>query len=588
MAYNDPTLQEIKDRLNIADVISGYIQTKKAGVNFKAVCPFHSEKTPSLVISPQKQIWHCFGCGEGGDIFGFVMKYENLEFKEALKLLADKAGVRLPEYKPQDPKVQSEKELLLRINNFAARFYHEILVADKRGSGALRYLEQRGLTRKTIEQWQIGFAPDDFHVLEKALQKKKVNILDMVKAGVSAKNERGQVYDRFRGRITFPIFNYTGEVVGFSARILHDDGKSAKYVNSPETVIYNKSKLLFGLNFAKNEIRKKDEVIIVEGQMDCITPHQHGITNVVASSGTALTMEQLQLLGRLTKNLKFCFDGDAAGMHAARRAIELYLGQDFTIKIVDLGGAKDPDELLKENPQKFVERIEAAKLFLDYYIDKSFESFNGASVEQKKNIAKDLLPLVKYLTDPLEQDHYLHLLADKFSTSPEVLRQALRKIAVSKAGQQPVASVPAPFGTGQGAVFALEKEVLGGVLWNENFKKSVAGEARPEDFIHKEIFDIIKPIFTGGQPESDSPLAKESLFMVESQLEQIEGNHEAMYRQLQRTFAMLKVASFKRQQLLLEKQIKQAQNSGQTGHMAQLNQSFASLLEKRLKFEKLI
>jgi DNA primase len=286
---NNPILQEVKDRLNIADIIAGYIPIKKAGVNFKALCPFHHEKTPSLQISPQKQIWHCFGCGEGGDAFGFVMKYENIDFKEALKLLADKAGVKLPEYRPADPKEQSERELLLRINDFAARFYHEILIKNQLGAAALEYLKNRGLTEGTINQWQIGFAPEDFHVLERALAQKKVSAQDLVLAGVSAKNERGQIYDRFRGRITFPIFDYFGNAVGFSARILIDDGKSAKYVNSPETSVYSKSKILFGLNFAKETIRKQDEAVVVEGQMDCISLHQGGFKNVVASSGTALT-----------------------------------------------------------------------------------------------------------------------------------------------------------------------------------------------------------------------------------------------------------------------------------------------------------
>lgn len=325
---NDPILQDIKDRLNIADIIAGYIQLKKAGVNFKAPCPFHNEKTPSLIVSPQKQIWHCFGCGEGGDVFSFVKKIENLEFKDTLKLLAEKAGVKLPSFRPENKQLQDEKELLLRINNFASRFYHQALVKESLGKVALEYLQKRGLSYETIKKWQIGFAPDEFHILEKALLAKKVSPEHMVKAGVCAKNERGQIYDRFRGRITFPIFNYLGEVVGFSARILVDDAKSAKYINSPETSIYSKSQILFGLNFGKEMARKKDEVVVVEGQMDCIAAHQAGFFNTVASSGTALTLGQLNLIGRLTKNLKFCFDSDQAGQNASRKAGELALANN--------------------------------------------------------------------------------------------------------------------------------------------------------------------------------------------------------------------------------------------------------------------
>ncbi|MEK7161826.1 MAG: DNA primase, partial [Patescibacteria group bacterium] len=366
----DTILQEIKDRLDIVDVISGYIPVRKAGMNFKAPCPFHNEKTPSLIISPQKQIWHCFGCGEGGDVFGFVIKYENLDFKDALKLLAGKAGVTLPQYQPQDKGAVDEKELLLRINNFAARYYHEVLTTSSAGRPALGYLKARGLTDGTIKQWQIGYAPEEFHFLEQALVKKKVALNDLVKAGVSAKNERGQIYDRFRGRVTFPICNYFGDVVGFTARILHEDGKSAKYINSPETAIYNKSKTLFGLNFAKEVIRKKDEMVIVEGQMDCISLHQAGFNNVIASSGTAYNESAVDFTSarRLSKNVKLCFDSDLAGQMALKKTGEMLLRQGFRVKVVTLIAAKDPDELVRKSPWLWDKAVSAAVWFLDYYI----------------------------------------------------------------------------------------------------------------------------------------------------------------------------------------------------------------------------
>ena len=218
---NDPILQEIKDRLNVAEVIGGYIQVKRAGTAFRAVCPFHAEKSPSLMISPPKQIWHCFGCGAGGDIFGFVMRFENVDFKEALRLLADRAGVTLPTYNRQNSKENDEKELLLKINSFAAKLYHQLLTTDKRGKTALEYLHKRGLNDATIKQWQIGFAPPEA-LLERTLKPKKVSGEDLVKAGVCVRNERG-LYDRFYGRITFPVYNYMGETVGFSARILPSD-----------------------------------------------------------------------------------------------------------------------------------------------------------------------------------------------------------------------------------------------------------------------------------------------------------------------------------------------------------------------------
>lgn len=580
----DQVLQDIKDRLDIAEVIGGYIQIKKSGANYKAVCPFHNEKSASLMISPQKQIWHCFGCGEGGDIFGFVMRYENLEFRDVLKLLADRAGVKLPEYRPRDPAVASLEEQLYKINDFAARFYHEILVKDKRGAAAISYLKKRGVTSETIAKWKIGFAPDEFHALEQALVKKGVSLENLVKAGVSVRNERGQLYDRFRGRITFPIFNAVGEVVGFSARILIDDGKSAKYINSPETAIYNKSKVLFGFNFAKNDIRKKDEAIIVEGQMDCISPHQAGITNVVASSGTALTLEQLTQIGRLTKNLKFCFDADAAGLMATKRAIGQYLGKDFIIKIITLTDAKDPDELVRKNPKLFEKAVADAVLFLDFYIAKAFEGFRH-TVEEKKRIAKELLPLLASLSDPIEQDHYVKLLAEKLDTIPSVLVETLHKLP--KAGAPKVAQ-PASATKKIDAPTALEKQVLGGMLLFPQFKAYVGQQSSAQDFTHLESKTLADRLFKNIAIDEDNLLAKEAIFMVESQLADMEGGEPALERELKKALAMLRLAAIKQEQKHLHEQMKAAEGQQAKDELAQLSQQFANLSKQRLEFEKLL
>jgi len=618
----DQTLQEIRDRLNIAEVIGGYIQIKKAGSNFKAVCPFHSEKTPSLMISPSKQIWHCFGCGEGGDVFTFVMRYENLEFREALRILADKAGVQLPAFRPVDKKIEDEKELLLKINNFAARFYHQILIADKRGKEALIYLENRGLKPETIKQWQIGFAPPDFHILEKALAQKNIKLDNLIKAGVSVKNEKGQNYDRFRSRITFPIFNYYGEIVGFSARIFPEDDKQAKYINSPETLIYNKSKILFGLNFAKTEIRKKDEAVIVEGQMDCITAHQAGFVNVVASSGTALTEGHLNVLSRLTKNLKFCFDADSAGLIATKKAVERYLGTDFVIKIVNLKGAKDPDELIKKDSKGFEQAVTEAPLFLDYYFKKAFESFSPDSVEQKKQIAKEILPLLRYLNDPLELEHYLKLLAEKLQTSERALWDKLMTLKDTFSSFHPAKEKPSIAAKiSQGKTDALEKEILGGILLFPDFLNFASSMIKIEDFENAEISRIVEHLFKqvesigdnqpapksidpsppgvdGADPSQanlkkiaernieESVVAKEAQFMVESLLHDLENDEEVLKRQLKRSLAVLRLNGVKKQQQKLQLKIKFAESTQDRAKLEQLKQEFAKLAEVRTDLEK--
>jgi len=579
----DQTLQEIKDRLNIAEVIGGYIQLKKAGTGFKAICPFHSEKTPSLQISPQKQIWHCFGCGEGGDVFGFVMKYENLTFRDALKILADKAGVKLPEYRPRDPQAEDEKELLLRINDFAARLYHKILMGDSRGAEAKAYLLGRGLTEGTIKTWQIGFAPDDFHLLERNLSAKKVNTEQMLKAGVSSKNERGQVYDRFRGRITFPIYNYMGETVGFSARILKDDGRSAKYVNSPETSVYNKSRILFGLNFAKNEIRKKDEAVIVEGQMDCISAHQAGFNNVVASSGTALTEDQLSLLSRLTKNLKLCFDADSAGLAASRRAGELALRRGFRLKVVTLKAVKDPDELIKKSPGLWEKAVREAEWFVDFYMDLAKAQAPKDSVSQLHFLSEQVIPLLGFIQDPLEQDHYLKKLVQQYGVSERVIREQLKPQRSLASEKNQVAL--------KMSSSVLEKEVLGGMLYFPDFLAEAKAQAEPEDFENSEIRELVEPMLAGVGTEpacQESSLAKEAVFMVESLLGELGKSEDDVKKQLRKDLVLLRLGGIKRKQQQLNLDIKKAETASDKAKLMELNRQFAELAAKRMEYENLI
>ncbi len=578
----DQILQEIKDRLNVADVIAGYIPIKKAGVNFKALCPFHHEKTPSMNISTSKQIWHCFGCGEGGDVFSFVMKYENIEFRDALKILADKAGVQLPAYSGQNQGLENEKDLLLRINDFASRYYHQVLLS-KTGLRALEYLKKRGLSETTIKNWRIGYAPDDFHALENALAQKKVSVADLVKAGVSAKNERGQMYDRFRGRITFPIYNYFGEVVGFSARLLEENPNAAKYVNSPETIIYNKSKILFGLNFAKDSIRKKDEAVIVEGQMDLIQSHQAGFTNVVASSGTALNETSLTQLGRLTKNLKFCFDADSAGLAAARRAGELALKAGFRLKLIILKGAKDPDELIKRSPGLWEKAVNEAVWFLDFYIESAELSFAPGSVEQKHFLSKEVMPFLQFITDPLELDHYIHKMVTKFSISEKVIREQLKKTT-----QTPLAVEKLPKAQGSFGSLRLQKEVLGGLLVLPDFAIEAKAVLEPLDFEDEEIQHLYEQLSTvsGQSAVKQATVAKEAIFMIESQLEEIEGKEEALTKILQKSLALLKLNSIKKQQLKLQTDIKVAEGQKDRQKMEELNKKFVLLSALRLEFEK--
>ena len=612
----DQILQDIKDRLNIVDVLSGYIQLKKAGTSYKALCPFHSERTPSLNVSLQKQIWHCFGCGEGGDIFGFVMRYENVDFKEALKILAQKAGVELPKFRPQDPKEQEEKELFLRINDFAARVYHQALFKDDK---ALAYLKGRGLSLETIKHWQIGYAPEDFHFLHHALLKKNIKEEQAVKAGVLARGEKNNiyphtqqgsgvwVYDRFRGRITFPIFNYFGDIVGFSARILPslDDGKMGKYINSPETAIYNKSQVLFGLNFAKDEIRKQNACIIVEGQMDCIASHQAGVNNIVASSGTALTLEQVNILRKLgVKLLIFCFDNDPAGILAVQKAIETVRnmenltaeivkksGKDsisaipFQKKIVILSEAKDADELIKKDSELWKKYVKDAVDISDYVTNKILEAFDG-SLQSKKTVRDEILAYFKFVSDPLEVDHYLKIVSQRINYSEKDLRSELEELRKNLKVKNYVSSTFVAE-TKVGGINPLEKEVLGGLLLSPEFLEKVRDSLEVEDFEDVGIRQIILKLKADGQIEQqarESALAKEAVFMVELAGE--EQDKELILKKLLKSYNLLKVGSLKKKQKVLQNEMAQAEKSGDAKKASELKEGFAQISKLKMEWER--
>ncbi|MDX9892830.1 MAG: DNA primase [Patescibacteria group bacterium] len=415
-------VEEIKVRLDIVDLISEYIRLKPAGPNnWKALCPFHNEKSPSFMVSKDKQIWHCFGCGEGGDIFSFVQKMEGIEFVEALRLLAQKAGVRLVE---QDPKLASQRNLLLDITQLAAQHWHQLL-KTKQGTKAQDYLRQRQIKDEMIDEFRIGYAPDSWDSTAKYLSSKGFKDKDIFLAGLSVKKERGEgFYDRFRHRITFPIFDLHGNPVGFSARTLNPEEKGAKYINTPQTLIYNKSLVIFNLDKAKQEIKRQDLAILVEGQMDALAAYQAGTKNVIATSGTALTIEQIQILKRYTKNLAMAFDADSAGQSAAKRGIELALNQELNVKVIVLPSGKDPDECIRTNLQGWFTAVKESKSIMEYYFDQTFDNLDLTNVENKKKAAKVLLPVINKIADKVEQTHWLQKLANLINVSETILRES--------------------------------------------------------------------------------------------------------------------------------------------------------------------
>jgi DNA primase len=579
----DQVINDIKDRLNLTEVISSYIEVKKSGGNFKAVCPFHGERTASLMISPQKQIWHCFGCGEGGDVFGFVMRYENLNFRETLELLAERAGVTLPVYQGSKSPADNTDDLL-RINSFAAELYHRYLNSQSGAETARKYLQERGLTEPTIELWRIGFAPNSYDFLQKALTAKKISFDRMVAAGVASRSDRGQNFDRFRNRVTFPIFNYRGDTVGFSARILPGDGgNSAKYVNSPETAIYNKSKILFGLNFAKEAIRKAGEVVIVEGQVDVIQAHQAGFTNTVATSGTALTEDHLRLLARLTKQLKFCFDADSAGLAATQRAGKLALQMGFGVKIIVLDKDKDPDDLIRSSPSLWQKASKEAVWFVDYYLNQGAEKFPGGSLEQKQYLNEMVIPLLSYISNSVEQDHYIKQLSQKFGISERVVRDAAKK------PKDPAAPAPIAAAAVSGVLpqNIAEKQILGGLLAFPEFLDWARTQGLATEAFSPDLQPLVTLALAGSLTAENATdtLAKEAIFMVESGLDEVADDRNVYLRDLQTSANLLKLTHLKRQLQDLTVHISKAQTASNTERLSELNRRFAALTQERIQLE---
>ncbi|MDO8667530.1 MAG: DNA primase [bacterium] len=421
---------EIKAKLDIVEVIREYIPLKAAGFNFRANCPFHREKTPSFMVSPEKQIWHCFGCGKGGDVFSFVMEIESLTFIEVLRLLAKKAGVTLK--RGADPALTSKRNVLLDIVELSAKFYHKVLLASPAAAVAREYLKKRGLIEETIETWQIGYSPDTWETLTNFLKSKNFSENEIFLAGLSVKKEKNPgFYDRFRGRIMFPINDINGNAVGFTARVNPEKEateKMGKYINTPATMIYEKSKILFGLDKAKMSIKSEDAVVLVEGQMDAITAQQNGFINVVASSGTALTSDQVSLIKRYSNNLLLSFDMDKAGDLASERGIAQAMQAEMQIKVIEIKDAKDPDECIKKNPDGWRQAVAAAKPVMQYYFDKTFAKFNIKDFDGQRQSINILLPVISKFGSKIEQDFWLKKLSQEVDTNESLLRAEFNKI----------------------------------------------------------------------------------------------------------------------------------------------------------------
>jgi len=564
------TTELIKSKLDVVEFLRGYLTLTPAGRNFKALCPFHHEKSPSFMVSPDRQTWHCFGCSLGGDIFTFAMKYENLEFGEALRLLAEKAGVELRHENPAEYKYTG---LLYDLNDQAKNFFKKMLAA---APVAKKYLAERGLAEETIAEFELGWAPNEPEGLSMHILNGGAAPQDLLQAGLSIKTERGMMLDRFRGRIMFPIHNHLGKVVGFTGRILPqlDQGNMGKYVNSPETPIFQKSKLLYGFWKSKDGIREAKSAFLVEGQMDYLMSWQSGVKNVIASSGTAFTAEHLRSIHRLAEELILSFDNDAAGSDAAERAIDLAEANDFTVKLAVFKDFKDAADAVQADPSNVKKAIAAAVPAPIFYFEKYLP--NGAvAVETREGLRnlRAVLVKLKNIASPVERNFWIKELSKRTGVSEKTLEEeSARSTAVSapvreiKEKQEEIANKPR----------APRRELIVEELFIAALSKN--------DFViieecvqflnptQKEIFEILK----SGKHKSEDPALDETIGVI---MLRASGNLEK--EEIENLKAELAKEYYKERRQIIVQAIKNAEVKGDDEELSAAMQELASLPTER-------
>lgn len=431
--------EEVKSKIDMVDFVQKYVPLKKAGINYSGLCPFHNEKSPSFMVSPERQSFKCFGCDEGGDVLDFVMKIEGLEFPEALKMLAEQVGVELKPFgggsRDATHRVSTggiSKTRLYELNSFIASAWNQILLKHPSAQKARDYLTFRHLTDQTIREWQIGFAPPE-NVTRKLLSQRKFSDVEQREAGQPI---------RLAGRITFPINSMVGQVVGFTGRILEESQNGPKYWNTPETLIFHKGKTLFGLDKAKKTIREGDLALLVEGQMDVVTLHQAGFKMATATSGTALTDEHIKLLKRFTPNLVVAFDQDSAGEKATKKALEIAFAEDVIPSVIIVTEGKDPADAVTNNLSIWQQNFDDRRSFMDWLIDKSIKDFGVADGLAKKRIVDEILPWLARIKSPIERSHWQKELADRIQISETSIIEALEKMTTIPDGRDRLRPVP--------------------------------------------------------------------------------------------------------------------------------------------------
>jgi len=563
-------IQEIKSRIDIIDIIQEYLPLKPAGSgSFKGLCPFHGENTPSFFGNRPRQSWHCFGCDQGGDLFDFVIQMEGMEFREALELLAQKAGITLTS---QPPKDRSEKQRIFEVNAIASKWFRNQLLKNPSADHARAYAETRGIDDLNGDIWKIGYAPDGWDAMPDALKAEGISQNELVLAGLAGQRQTGSgIYSRFRDRLMFTISDRNGNIVGFTGRLLSPDAKEAKYVNTPETTVYKKGEILYGLDKAKGEIKRNDLVVVVEGNMDVISSHIHGIQHVVASSGTALTELQLHLLKRYTLNLAFAFDADAGGIAAAKRGVDLARQMGFTIRMILLpeNVAKDPDELIRKDLAQWKDAIVNAPEYIEWLYRLSFRNWGGHDPQSKQKIAQDLLPEFLRIPSPIERDSWVVRLADDLGVSTDAIRDAIRNAqrAQQKTKQTPNPEARKSKTAPEKTESAPEKTRL------ESLREQLMAYVLIQPDLRK-LAESVIPEYT---PASEEIEERASFLAILADHEIDDRSEKTMVWEFERIVSQIRTCLDKERRQDIEQQMKEAERAGDTERIRVLSAEFQKL-----------
>jgi len=486
-------LNEIQDRCDIVEVISSYIPLKPAGRNFKTTCPFHHEKTPSFVVSPDKQIYHCFGCNSGGNVFNFIKEYEKTDFIDVVKMLATKTGVKLPEYKKYNQADDSVVSNIYSVNDIAASYYSALLEKSNGSSEVKRYIERRGLEKDIIKRFRIGYADPAWRSLLEYVSKRGIKPEMALKAGLIQKGKENSFYDLFRNRIVFPICDVRGRVLGFGARVL--DGSLPKYINSPETLVYKKGHHLYALNFAKSSVREKGFAVITEGYLDVVTSHQYGINNTISSLGTALTIEQIRLLRRYTHNVVMVYDADQAGEMATLRGLDLLLEEGMSVKVATLDKGHDPDSFIRKfGPRGFHEAIKKAKSLFRYKLDLLTERFDKEDADAKAEIVKEMLLTIHKVRNSVVKAEYIKNLSQELAVKEDAVWDELKRMkkGIKKyEKREPITEKREPI-----KIPPAEKILVKLMIEDSNVVDAVKDNLHPFDFKNADVRHLVETLFT--------------------------------------------------------------------------------------------